>query len=79
MVVTVKNPILEDLIPSPDGIITDFFTTRKYESGTMSVWLNEIRLIKDLDDGFEDPGGKLVRMKEAPLVGDSLQGEYEPK
>lgn len=79
MVLTVKNPIFENLNPNPDGVNTQFYTSQKYERGTVSLWVNGIRKIKDWDDGFDDPGDTLIIMKEAPLLGDSLQGRYEPK
>lgn len=67
----------ETLVPSPDGVVTSFFTSVVYRPGTVSVWLNGIKLIKGWDDGFMENGGREIVMNEAPLFGDSLQVEYE--
>lgn len=76
-VIVAKNPIKEELSPDPDGFKIDFQTSQAYKSGTVSIWRNGIRKIQDWDDGFEELGGTTIRMKEAPLTGDSLTAQYE--
>jgi len=73
-----KDPEKETLTPDPDGVTVDFFTTKDYKPGTVAVWMNGIKKIKEWDDGYDEGGGKKITMKEAPWVGDSLQAEYEP-
>lgn len=72
------EPKKESLFPDPDGVNTDFQTSVTYKSGTVSVWLNGIRLVAELNTGFLELGGNTIRMKEAPLPGDSIQAMYEP-
>lgn len=72
------EPEKESLVPDPNGVNTDFQTSVAYKSGTVSVWLNGIRLVDELDTGFLELGGNTIRMKEAPLTGDSIQAMYEP-
>ena len=68
--------------PAPDGTTTLFFTSLPYRYGTLSVWRNGLRKVADWDDGFLEIShygvGHSFSMKEAPLVGDSLQVQYEP-
>jgi len=73
----VIDPIKESLAPEPNGVEVDFQTSQPYKSGTVSVWLNGLRKIQDWDDGFDELGGTTIRMREAPLTGDSLQAMYE--
>ena len=77
MVMVTSTPVKEMLTPSPDGVTLDFQTSQAYKSGTVSVWVNGLRKIQDWDDGFEELGGTTIRMKEAPLTGDSLHAMYE--
>jgi len=77
-VLVIGESVKDTLTPAPDGVIVDFQTLLDYKPGTVSVWLNGIKLIDIWDDGFEELGGKTIRMKDAPWVGDSLQAEYEP-
>ena len=72
-----NNAVKESLSPEPNGVITEFYTSMPYKMGTVSVWQNGIRLIQDWDDGYVELGGITIRMNEAPLLGDTLQVEYE--
>ena len=78
MITVTKNPKKENPIPSPNGASVDFFTSQNYQSGSMSVWLNGIRLIQEWDDGYEETGSNKITLKVAPLNGDSLHVEYQP-
>jgi hypothetical protein len=77
MIQALQKPIKETLLPAPDGIAIDFFTSKTYKLNSVSLWINGIKLIRDWDDGFEELGGNMIRMKEAPLEFDSVQAEYE--
>lgn len=70
--------VKESLTPDPDGANTVFSTTSPYKAGTVSVWMNGLRKIEAWDNGFVELGGTDIQMNEAPLVGDSLQAQYEP-
>lgn len=72
-----RDPVKERPSPEPDGLRTDFDVSQPYKPGTVSVWLNGLRLVADWDDGFEELGGTTIRLKEAPLLWDSLQAQYE--
>jgi len=76
-VVVNHNPVKEVLTPDPDGIRTDFYTSRPYVARSVSVWLNGLRLDPQADDAFLEVGGNTIRMKEAPWAGDSLQVQYD--
>ena len=73
----IRNPIKEIPTPDPDGVTTDFSTSQPYRSGSVSVWLNGMRLIAEWDDGFVELGGTVIQMKEAPYTGDSLTVQFE--
>lgn len=63
---------------TPDGVITDFTTTVAYKPGTVSVWINGMRLQADLDTGFTESPPQTVSMKEPPLTGDTIAVQFEP-
>ncbi|UCG53161.1 MAG: hypothetical protein JSW58_06305 [Candidatus Latescibacterota bacterium] len=72
-----KDPVKETLVPDPDGVTVDFQTSANYQPGSVAIWFNGVKLIREWDDGFAELGGNTVRMAEAPRTGDSLQVEYE--
>lgn len=77
-VVFIREPRIKELwVPEPDGVNTDFETSGNYKFGTVSIWLNGIRIVSDLASGFTELGGKTIRMKELPLLGDTLHAMYE--
>lgn len=67
----------ETLTPEPNGVRKSFYTSVPYKANSVSIWLNGVKLIKEWDDGFAELGGTEVLMSEPPLLGDSLQAEYE--
>ncbi len=71
------NPVKEVLSPDPDGIVTDFTSTQSYKLKSTYVWINGLLLVKAWDTGYIELGGNTIRMKIAPLAGDSLQIQYE--
>lgn len=73
-----QRPRKRALTPDPDGIITDFSFPETYKAGTVSVWVNGQKKDPDLDDGYLELGGAVVQLKEPPLAGDLLWGEYDP-
>ncbi len=75
--ISARDPSKELLTPDPDGVIVDFQTSQPYRAGSVSVWVNGFRLDPNWDTGFDELGGSTIRMKEAPLQGDSLQAQYE--
>lgn len=77
-VVVNRDPVKEILTPDPDGIRVKFYTSRNYQSNSLSVWLNGMRLDPFLETGYLESGSNEVTMKEAPWVGDSLQAQYDP-
>ncbi len=67
------------LSPAPDGARTSFTTPEKYVQGSVSIWMNGLRLDREADNGFAELGGNTVHFFEAPLVGDTLQAVYDPE
>lgn len=76
-VVTNRDPVKESLTPDPDGARVEFYTSVDYKPGSLSVWLNGLRLDPYWETGFLEGGGNIVTMKEAPMAGDSLQAQYD--
>jgi hypothetical protein len=70
--------IKESPTPAPDGTTQIFFCSSEYKAGTVSVWLNGLRLVKAWEDGFEELGGSRIWMNEAPQTGDALHVQYDP-
>lgn len=64
---------------APDGINTDFTTLYPFTPGTVSVYYNGILLQADLETGYLEVPPTTVRMKEAPIVGDTLAIRYAIK
>jgi len=75
--VITRRTIYAPLIPDPDGVNRVFWTTFNYVSGTVTVWKNGVRLVPDWDTGYEELGARQVRLREAPLPGDSLNAKYD--
>lgn len=48
----VRNSVTEQLTPEPDGVRRVFYTSQPYRGGTLSVWKNGLRKIRDWEDGF---------------------------
>lgn len=63
---------------SIDGVNKDFTTPTPYVAGTSAAFLNGQLLMRTFDDGWieVDPSIGLVRLKEAPVVGDTVQVFY---
>ena len=76
---TLKKTRLETLTPEADGVETDFHTSRPYRDYSVSVWMDGLRLRPDWDDGYELPGGTIIRMKVAPRLETTLEAEYDPR
>ena len=70
-------PEIEVPPETPNGVITDFTVTKIYVPGTVSVWLNGMRLQADLETGFIEIPPQTVRMKEAPVLDDTIEVQYE--
>jgi len=70
-----RDPEKQTLTPAPDGVTTDFDFGFVYVPGSTSIWINGRRKIAAWDDGWTELGGSTVRLKEAPLSGDTVQGQ----
>lgn len=70
-------PFTETPAEIPDGIRTDFSTSTDFVPGTVSVWINGVRKVATLDDGFEEIPPSVVRLKEPPVDGDVVAVRYE--
>jgi hypothetical protein len=71
-------PVIEDLTPAPDGTNRIFAASAPYAPGSTTVWVNGLRKIANLDDGYVELLPASVQMAEAPWVGDTLQIQYTP-
>jgi hypothetical protein len=76
-IVIFRNSLRELLTPAPDGANRIFWTSYEYFSGTVSIWRNGVRIVASWDTGYEELGSRQIRMREAPLAGDSLSAQYE--
>ncbi len=76
---SLNRPVKELLTPEPDGAVTDFTTAQRFHPGTVSIWVNGLRRLAAWDDGFTEIDDQTIRLKEAPLTGDSVQAEYQPE
>ena len=77
MIQVTREPTKALLTPNPDGIIVIFQIPENYVSGTVSVWLNGLRVITDGANGFTELGGDQIEMNAPPLSGVSVQAQYE--
>jgi hypothetical protein len=74
----VPQPHFEIPVGNVDGHNRDFQVSLPYTPGSIAVWRNGQLQTKPLDDGWLElsPGTGVVRLKEAPLVGDVIQIFY---
>lgn len=73
-----SDPVTESLSPAPDGFTVLFHASVSYAPGTTTLWVNGIRKIANLDDGYIEVPPTAVRLTEAPWIGDTLQIRYTP-
>lgn len=73
-----SEPVVEGLTPDPDGFNRVFSTSQPYRPGSTTLWVNGIRKIAALDDGYTELPPDQVELVEAPWVGDTLQIQYTP-
>lgn len=74
--ITLKETAGDTLIGAVDGVNTEFYVSFDFTPETVQVFLNGRLKIRAWDDGFLVQGTRKVVLKEAPLVGDSLEVEY---
>ena len=74
--ITVKETAGDTLVGAIDGANTVFLTTFDFD-GLVNVFLNGMLKQASLDDGYTATAPRTVTMKEAPLVGDTLEIEYK--
>lgn len=75
--ITLKETAGDTLVGAIDGVNTEFYTTFDFQAETVQVFWNGRLKVRDWDDGFLVQGTRKVVMKEAPLIGDSLEIEYQ--
>lgn len=59
-----------------DGVNMQFCTTHPYETGTITVYLNGLKLTVGSGNDFIEGPGNCITMFYAPLPGDVLTAEY---
>lgn len=59
-----------------DGSNQVFETVVPYQAGSLQVLLNGVLKDKQRDDGWDEIGGKLFRMKKPPQPGDFVGAYY---
>jgi hypothetical protein len=69
-------PVIEKLEGAVNGFNVTFFTSRAYISGSVRVFRGGIVGQDALTDGWNELGGKKIRLNEAPKEGDILQAYY---
>lgn len=75
--ITLKETAGDTLVGAIDGVNTEFYTSFDFQAETVQVFWNGRLKVRDWDDGFLVQGTRKVVLKEAPLVGDSLEIEYQ--
>lgn len=70
LIVTATGPI--------NGTNTIFQTGAPYLPGSTVVFLNGRALRGDWDNGWIELGSDKIQMKEAPVLGDSIQVYFKP-
>lgn len=66
------------LIGIPDGVTLVFETPADYRPGSVRVFRNGQLQRQDWDNGWEELGGKFIKLKSAPKVGDDMQAYFDP-
>lgn len=76
-IITQQLPLTETMTPSPNGVITRFYSAHPIRDNTVSIWLNGLLINANLDTGYTLYLNLGINMKEAPKTGDSLQIKYD--
>ena len=74
--ILLKETAGDTLSGAIDGVNAQFGTTFDFQAESVNVYFNGRLLIRAWDDGFWVTGTRLVTMKEAPMLGDTLEIEY---
>lgn len=61
-----------------NGSNTIFSVSADYRAGSVVVLINGQLKVPENDDGLVELGGRLIALKEAPLLGDVVQFFYMP-
>lgn len=78
--VIIKDEFIEeDLSSSIDGSNTIFNTSYNYESETIEVYLNGLKLRRGISNDFDELSNDEIIMSYSPLVGDVLTVNYIKK
>jgi hypothetical protein len=70
------QPYIEVAIGTPNGVTTVFGTSAPYMPGSVQVFVNGVLKRKDFDDGWIEYASQKIKLKEAPLEGDTIQVYY---
>jgi hypothetical protein len=78
MITMLKETAGDTLTGAVDGANTVFVVSYDFQTGTpVNVYLNGRLKVASWDDGYTTTEPRTVTMKEAPLVGDTLEVEYQ--
>jgi len=75
--IRLKETAGDTLIGAVNGVNTVYTTSFAFDPGTVNVYVNGRLKVRDLDDGFTPQAPRTVILKEALLIGDSLEVEYK--
>jgi hypothetical protein len=70
--------VIEVATGAVDGTNRLFRVSASYAPGSVQVWLNGLLLKRDYDDGWAELGSNVIRLKVAPVSGDTVQVFYRP-
>lgn len=72
------GPIIRVCSGVIDGSNLVFQTPAQYVPGSVRVFVNGQLLRADFDDGWVELGGDKIRLKIAPVVGDTVSAYFVP-
>lgn len=71
-------PVIRVCSGTINGSNLIFKTPAPYVPGTLRVFVNGQLLRSDFDDGWTELGGDTFRLKEAPIVEDTISAYFVP-
>ena len=75
--IRLKETAGDTLVGAINGVNTVYTTSFDFDPGSVNVYVNGRLKVRTLDDGFTPQAPRTLIMKEALLIGDSLEVEYK--
>lgn len=75
--IRLKETAGDTLTGAINGVNTVYVTSFDFDIGSVNIFVNGRLKVRELDDGFTPQAPRTVILKEALLIGDSLEVEYK--